>query len=295
MKAFFKNRKRAGLTLMELVIYLLLGTVVSLVTYSFLTSQTKLYAKNMSIVHSHSKIQIAMDRLLNNMQQANCLPVLIDTNGAATAAPSAGVYYDRYLGDPYVVSNPGGTGLSASATTLTLTRSTAALASPPVPVPGDTLLLNASPTNVRAPIATVTPGATVGNLQTLVVTLTSTLGTAIPWTASQTETATLVHREAFIVVPVTTSAELRYFPNFEPMPVLTNPANYVVISNQMSITAGETTPFSIDLIGPDKIVRASLFARSTDYSTYLATKQAGEFNTFVRVNEALPSRLRPQQ
>jgi hypothetical protein len=42
-------------------------------------------------------------------------------------------------------------------------------------------------------------------------------------------------------------------------------------------------------------VRASLFARSTDYSTWLANKQANEFNTFVRLNASLGSRLRPRQ
>ena len=196
-----------------------------------------------------------------------------------------------------MVTNPSGTGLSASATTITITRSTVALASPPLPAAGDTLLIDASPTSVRAVIATSTPGIINGatQRQPIVLTLSSALGTAVSWTGTQVQTSRLVHREAFLIVPIGDKSELRYFKNFEPMPVLTNSANYVVVSNQISVQAGETTPFSIDTVGADKLVRASLFARSTDYSTYLANKQLNEFNTFVRLNTSLPSRLRPRQ
>ena len=51
----------------------------------------------------------------------------------------------------------------------------------------------------------------------------------------------------------------------------------------------------VDLVGGDKVVRANLCARSTDYGTYLANKQQNEFNTYVRLNTALPSRLRPKK
>lgn len=297
MKALTNLRKSAGLTLVELVIYLGFSVVISGVGYSFLTGQTRLYAKNMSIVRSHTNLRSVLDRLVNNLQQANGLPVLISTTGATSAAPSSGLYYDRYLGDPYVVTHPGGTGLTAAATTVTITRSTAALASPPLPASGDTLLIDASPTPVRAIIATSTPGVinAVTQRQTIDLTLSTALGTAVIWTASQVQTSRLVHREAFLVVTVGDKSELRFFKNFEPMPTLASPANYTVISNQISILAGETTPFSIDLVGTDQIVRASLFARSTDYSTYLGNKQLNEFNTFVRLNTSLPSRLRPKK
>jgi type II secretory pathway pseudopilin PulG len=290
-------RKRAGFTLVELLIYLGLSVVISGVGYSLLNGQTRLYAKNMSIVRSHTNLRSVLDRLVNNLQQANSLPVLISTTGASSAAPSSGLYYDRYRGDPYVVTNPGGSGLTAATTSITITRSTAALASPPLPAAGDTLLIDASPSPVRALIATSTPGAidTVNQRQPIVLTLSSALGTAVSWTSPQVQTSRLVHREAFIVVPVGDRSELRFFKNFEPMPTLTNAANYTVISNQISVQAGETTPFSIDLVNSDSLVRASLFARSTDYSTYLGNKQLNEFNTFVRLSTSLPSRLRPKQ
>lgn len=295
------HRNRAGMTLVETMMYVCVAVILSYVTYSFLIGATTLYAKNMSIVHSHTNLRSVLDRITNNMQQGNSLPVLIDTNGnAVVTPPSAGLYYDRYLGDPYVLTNPSGTGLPAGTTTITVTRSTAPLASSPAPVVGDAIVIsspNGSSGNVRSKISAIVTGAldAVNQRQSHTLTLTTPLANAISWSSPAVMTATLVHREAFLVVPVGNVSEFRYFQNFEPMPVLTNSANYTVISNQLSILAGETTPFSIVLVGTDKIVAASFFARSTDYSTYLATKQAYEFNTFVRLNTSLSSRLRPQQ
>ena len=282
---------------MELVIYFGIAVVISGVAYSFLRSAMTLYAKNMSIVRSHTNLRSVLDRLSNSLAQANSLPVLINTSGAVSAAPAGGLYYDRYLGDPYVVTNPGGTGLAATATTVTVTRSTVALASPPAPVAGDAVLLDDPDGAVRALISTCVPGAVDASTQRqpFTLTLSAALGRAISWAPPEIRTAKLIHREAFLVVPIGDKSEVRYFQNFEPMPVLTNPASYTVISNQISILAGETTPFSIDTIGTDRIVRASLFARSTDFSTWLANKQANEFNTFVRLNASLGSRLRPKQ
>lgn len=296
MKLLSYRSRRSGLSLVELMMYLGIAAVIAGVAYSFLRTATMLYAKNMSIVRSHTNLRSVLDRLGNNLQQANSLPVLINTSGAVSAAPASGLYYDRYLGDPYVVTNPSGTGLAATATTVILTRSTAALASPPIPAAGDAILIDDPNGAVRALVATCTAGAVDGQQhQAFTLTLTAALGKAIAWSATEVRAAKLIHREAFLVVPVGDKSEFRYFPNFEPIPVLTNPGNYTVISNQISILAGETTPFSIDTIGTDRIVRASLFARSTDFSTWLTNKQANEFNTFVRLNALLGSRLRPKQ
>lgn len=297
MRFLHTNRKRSGLTIVEMVFYMVIGVILSYVTYSFMTSAMVLYAKNMSIVYSHSNLRSTLDRLNNNLQQANNRPVLIDTSGNAVAtATAAGIYYDRYLGDPYVVTNASGCGLPSSTTTLTVTRSTAALALPPIPVPGDALLISNPSGNVRAVIATCTPGTVDASLQRqpITITLTAALGTTIGWTSPEVRIATLVHREAFVVVPVGSLSEFRFYQNFEPVPSMSNPANYALISNQLSSLTGETTPFSIDTLGSDRIVRASLFARSTEFSTYLTNKQAYKFNTFVRLNTVLASRLRPQ-
>ena len=282
---------------MELVIYFGIAVIISGVAYSFLGGAMTLYAKNMSIVRSHTNLRSVLDRLSNNLQQANSLPVLINTSGAVSVAPAAGLYYDRYVGDPYVVANPSGTGLAASALNVTITRSTVPLASPTAPVAGDAVLIDDPNGAVRALISASVPGAVDSSTQrqSFALTLSAALGSAVAWSSTEVRTAKIIHREAFLVVPVGDKSELRYFRNYEPAPVLTNAANYAVISNQISILAGETTPFSIDTIGTDRIVRASLFARSTDFSTWLANKQAYEFNTFVRLNALLGSRLRPKQ
>ncbi|MEQ1854267.1 MAG: hypothetical protein ABMA01_22080, partial [Chthoniobacteraceae bacterium] len=263
MKAIAHQQRRSGTTLVEVMIYVGIAVVISAVAFSFLVSQTRLYAKNMALVRSHSDARTGLDRLVNNLQQANGLPVLITTAGTVTTGAAAGLYFDRYLGDPYVVTHPGGTGLTAAATSLTITRSTVPLASPPLPGAGDTLLIDAPGDPVRAVIATSTPGAidATNQRQTIALTLKSPLGKAVTWNASQVQTSRLVHREAFIVVPGVASAELRFFPNFEPMPVLTNAANYTVVSNQLGIQAGETLPFSIADEAGDKIVRAGLVER----------------------------------
>lgn len=297
MRTLRHHGARSGASLVELLIYFGIAVVISGVSYTFLHSATMLYSKNMSIVRSHTNLRSVLDRLSNNLQQANSLPVLITTTGASSAAPAPGLYYDRFLGDPYVVTNASGTGLPSATTTVTITRSTAALASPPVPVAGDAILIDDPSGAVRARITTSTPGAVNGatQRQSITLTLSAALGKTITWSAPEVRTAKLVHREAFLVVPLGDKSEFRFFKNFEPMPTLTDSVNYTVVSNQFSIMAGEMTPFSIDTIGTDKIVRASLFARSTDYSTWLANKQSNNFNTFVRLNASLGSRLRPKQ
>ncbi len=290
-------RRRAGTTLVELTIYFGIAVLISGVAYSFLQGAMTLYAKNMSIVRSHTNLRTVLDRMTNNLAQANSLPVLINTSGTSSVAPAAGIYYDRYLGDPYVVTNSSGTGLPATTTTVTLTRSTVPLAAPPIPAAGDAILIDDPNGAVRARVSACVPGTINGltQRQSFTLTLSAALGTALSWSGSEIRTAKLTHREAFLVVPTGDKSELRYFPSFEPVPTLTDSANYTVISNQISVLAGETTPFSIDTVGADRIVRASLFARSTDFSTWLANKQANEFNTFVRLNALLGSRLRPKQ
>ena len=301
MKLLRSFRACSGTTLAETMVYAIIGLVISCVAYTFLTSTTQLYAKNLSIVHSHSDMRSVLDRTLNNMQQGNSLPVLIDTTGTAVATPpSAGLYYDSYRGDPYVITNPSGNGLPVGTASAILTCSMAALASPPAPAVGDAIIISNPSGDVRIPLTACVAGAfdSVNNRQPYTVTFASALASAISWTAAETRTATLVHREAFLVVPVSGYSELRYFKDFEPIPNaagLANTANYTVITKQLSVLAGETTPFSIATVGTDKIVKASFFARCTDYSNYLSTKQAFEFNSFVRVNTSLSSRLRPTQ
>ena len=63
MQLLRNHRTKSGLTLVELLIYLGISAMISAVTYSFLTGASTLYAKNMSIVHSHTNLRSTLDRL----------------------------------------------------------------------------------------------------------------------------------------------------------------------------------------------------------------------------------------
>lgn len=293
-----------GFTLVEILIALAVLSVVGVLIASLTLSETWLYAKNTAVNGSHRSARRALDRLANELQQSQNLPVLIDTSGNPTAAlTAAGLSYDRLVGSPYKINHPGGAGLPATATSVSVTRSTNSLASPPVPVPGDVLLLDlpaGSP--IRAQIAAVSVSSTnaVAEQQTLALTLASPIGTAVSWDASQAKVAQVVRRQAFIVMPAGDRNQLRFYQSFEPMPVLDDPTGYTIITDAVSTvtlpdgTPRDATPFAIDISGGNKLVKASLRMQAKDYIFSLAGKQANSFNTFVQIDITLPSRLRPK-
>ncbi len=278
--------------------------VVGVLATSFTVTETWLYAKNTALNTSHRAARRALDRLANELQQSQNLPSLIDATGnPAASATAAGVSYDRLVGAPYKVEHPGGAGLKATDTKITVTRSTDFLASPPLPLPGDVLALD-QPTGsaVRAQVASVkiTKTDVAKARQTMDLTLTGALGADVSWDPTQTKTAPLVRRQAFIVVPSGARNELRFYQNFEPTPVISDPAAYVVITAEISTvklpdgTRRDVTPFSIDTSTGDKLVKANLRLQATDYINSLAQQQANSFNTFVQIDVTLPSRLRPK-
>jgi type II secretory pathway pseudopilin PulG len=286
-----------GFTLAELSIYMGLFGVLAAVAYGFLRSDLTLVAKNTSINQTHTAMRSSLNRLADELQQARDIPDLITATGSPTSGSAAGLSFDRFIGTPYVVTHPGGAGLSASATSITVARSTNPLASPPIPQAGELMLIDAPDQPVRARVASVSAAAinVAAQRQSILITLAAPLGTAVTWNAGTPKTADLARRVAFIAVPVVGKCELRYFKQFEPMPSLSDPANYVVISDQLSAQSGETTPFSIDASTSDKLVKVSLRARTREYSGWLSKRQSNGFNTFTAVNSTMPSRLRPKQ
>lgn len=284
--------------LVALVVFTVVGTLVS----TFTLSETWLFAKNTSLNSSHTSVRTELDRLANELQRTQSLPDLIDTSGnTAAVSPAAGLQYDRLVGGPYVLTHPGGAGLSAGTTNIEVTRSTNPFASAPVPVQGDVLLLDtATGGTVRAQISASSSAGTNPGTQILELTLASPLASAVNWKPTQIKIAQLVRRQAFIVMPAGGRNELRFFQSFEPVPNLNDPTQYVVITNQVSTltladgTSPDATPFSIDTTGGNKLVKASLRVRAEDYTNSLAQKQADSFNTFVRIDTTLPSRLRPK-
>lgn len=283
----------AGFTLAEMTVYAMVFGVVSIVALSFMRSGTILATKNAGVVRSHESLRGALDRLASNLQSASNVPTLINTSGATTTAPAAGIRYDRFLGEPYVLDPPLSAGsVSASASMVRVHRSTHALASPPIPQANDVLLINGPNGTIRARITSVTTEAASGGTQRITCNLSAAIGAAISWSANQPQVVRLVRPEAFIVMSANGKNELRFFPSFEPMPSLTSAASFRLLTDQIGTQTGEGTPFSILDVNGDRLVQAALRARAQDVHNALAKKQKNAFNTYFQLNIALPSRHR---
>ena len=271
-----------------LVILVLVGGLA----YSVLIGATTLMAKNVSLNASNTTLRAALDRLYSEVNQGNGLPKLInaDSSAAATAAgPAAGIAFDRYEGGPYIVTNPGTSGLSSSATSFAMTSSTDPLASPPVPQKNDVVCMDGGSTRPVVQSCTVSAS---GGLQTHTVQLQSAIGKAIPWTTDVQKTAYLIHREAFIVVPTGGRAELRFYRNAETLGVgnYNDATTYLILTRDIGTANGETTPFSIVTQGATSFLSVAMRVEDRQFNAYLAGRQANEFNTFLRVDTMLRPR-----
>lgn len=289
----------SGLTLVEIVVALAVLAVLGTLISSFTLSETWLFAKNTSLNTSHTSLRSGLDRLTNALQQTQSLPSLINNDGTvATTSPAAGLQYDYLVGGPYVLN---GTSYSAGDTTISITRSTNTFVVDPLPQQGDVLLID-TPTDgtVRAQVSSASSVFLdlINKRQVLDITLTTPLANDINWTPPKT--AQLVRRQAFIVRPVVRSKgprnELRFYPSFEPVPAnLDDPTSYALITEDVSdAQPQDATPFFLDATTGDKLTKASLRIRSQDYVNSLANKQSNAFNTFVRIDVTLPSRMRPK-
>ena len=99
----------------EIMVGMSVLTTVGVACYSMLLSSSILFAKNVSLNTSNTILRTALDRMYNDVSHAYGVPKLINADGSSATTPSAvGIAFDLYLGGPYVVTNPGGTGLSAS-------------------------------------------------------------------------------------------------------------------------------------------------------------------------------------
>lgn len=291
-----RPHKLAAVSLAEVSVALTIGIAVLAMALSFMRSSAILFAKTSGLNQSHQSARASFERLSDLLQRANNVPTPVDTAGNTTTAPAAGVIFDNFIGTPYIVTHPGGAGLAASATSLTVTRSTAPRSAPPLPRVGDALLIDFANAPVRALISAVTPGTldTVNQRQPVTVTLAAPLGTAISWNAADAKTADLVRREAFIVMPAGTRNELRHYPRFEPVPALDSTANYAVVTDQIGNSGNEGRPFTVATVAGDTSVTGSITAKAVNHAAHLANKQAAGFNTVVKMNTVLTSRIRPK-
>ncbi len=284
-------------------------SVIGAIVYGFSISTLVLFTKNSAVNRSHSDVRNALDTMSYRLQAAENVPTLIKADGTAPTSPdgpAAGMVFDRFLGEPYLLDPPlVATTIAAGAVTLKIWRSTHALASPPIPSPSDAVVIDLPDgvTTVRARVQSVAAGAidTVNKRQ--MITLTLAAGTTRPlvWGTGAVQVARLVRTQAFMVFPAATgSSELRYYDTFEPAPVLATATNYTVLTDQLGATGAEATPFSLANMDQDtaitttsdRVLVSTLTARMRDATNSLTGKQSNSFNTFARLNLRLPSRIR---
>jgi type II secretory pathway pseudopilin PulG len=294
MKPILTKPDRAAFTLVEISIGLVVLTIVGGLAYSMLINSTTLLAKNMSLNSSNVIVRTALDRMYSEINQSNGLPKLINADGSAAASstgPAAGIIFDRYVGGPYIITNPGGTGLPATAQTIDMTCATNALALPPIPQVNDVISMDNGVT--RPLVSSCSPSmypVSPPAIQALTVTLQAPLGNAIPWSSTVNETAYLLHRKAFVVASVGTRAELRLYNNAETVTNYNDPAGYIVLSREIGTQSGENTPFSILTQNGTKFLNIAMRVEDQQFNKYLATHQAKEFNTFLRIDAVLRPR-----
>jgi prepilin-type N-terminal cleavage/methylation domain-containing protein len=287
-------RSMAGFTMVELMVATSVLVVVSAIAFAFMRSGSILTAKSTRLNHSHDELRGSFDRLADHLLAANNVPTLIGTNGVGTTGPAAGLKFDKMVGDPYVLDPPTEAGsLSSTATSLSVWRSTASVATAPIPTIGDVMLIPTPTGNIRARISSVTVHSLSSATQKITLTFSAALGKSLTWFANQPQITKLVRPEAFIVMPANGLNELRFFPQFEPVPSLSDPSKYTVLTNQVGTSAGEGTPFSVLDMNGDRIVQSTLRVRDPQYSRYFA-KENNTYSGYFQLLLNLPSRLRPK-
>ena len=293
MKTRRHLHQRRAFTLVEMLVGAAMSSVVGLAIFAVIHAAMLLAARNLSVNLTNNSMRGALDRAAQILQQADTMPVLIDTAGAPATGPAAGVSFDGYLGGPYVVSAPP-TGLPANTTVLTVVRSTNPYASPPLPQPGDILRISNTDPTLRPRVAATFVNPPDGaQHQAISVTLSAALGTPVTFVASTILTGKFVRPAALLAMPAGAKRELRYYPLFETTTNLSDPTTYVMLTDQVGMQPDDATPFSLVANQGRTFVSLSLRVRASNFDQRLAGRQVDQFNTFARVDSLLSRKLSP--
>jgi len=282
--------RASGFTLTEMSVSMVVGSIVGAFVMTYMHVTSILIAKNLSTNYSHNSLHKSLDWAADRIQQAEYVPVLLTTgttvsltgtsgNPAFSTSGSAaisqqstevvGIYYDRLVGYPYILPSTSGSGsVSAGATTLTLQYSNNVYSNPPAPQTNDVILVSGSATvtsgsgsaavtsTVRPLVSSVTL-STSGSYQSAGITLSGSFGVTYAWSwgSGEYQAASLVHREAFIVMSNTSTGnfELRYYPNFEGLTALASPTfasgsttvSYVALTTANITALNNTTNYQV--------------------------------------------------
>jgi hypothetical protein len=283
---------QAGFSIVETLMGAAAAMIVGVGIFSILNTSMMLSARNLALNVTNNSLRGSLDRVEQLLQQADTMPVLIDTSGNAATGPAAGVRFDRYVGAPYVMTVPS-TGLPATTTSLTLVRSTDSLASPPIPAVGDVVRIDGESSTLRPRVSAISTTPADGLLhQTMTATLASSLGTAVTG-SSTTLTAKLVRNVALIVMPNGTKRELRYYPSFDLTTNLNDTSKYSILTDQVGMQSDDATPFTLITNQSKSFVNMSFRVRSNRFDQRLMGKQSDQFNTFARVDVQIRPKVNP--
>ncbi len=280
-----------GFTLVEVMLAASIGGVVALFIGAFLSGSALLFAKNISTNMTHNSTRSALDRLAQDITQADGAVSLITATGAPVASgQAAGIEFDVLRANPYVLAHPGGAGLSATATTFTLKRTTNAVAMPPLPSVDDVIIADDAAT-VRLKVQTTTPVVpVVGSVQDVAVNLQSAAGTAIPWASTSIKGARVVRRVAYVVVPSGGKNELRYFPAAENIANFSTAPGYTLVLRNLASASGDETPFSYQTFQGKDFLRFVMRVRSDRYDQRLLRYEKNQFSSIQRIDFLLSPR-----
>ena len=287
------HRQKAGFSIVETLVGALASVIVGVGVFAILNTGTMLSARNLSLNGTSNSLRAALDRTENLVQQADTMPVLIDTSGnTITSGAAAGIRFDRFIGAPYVMTISAA-GLPSSTTSLSLKRSTNTLASPPVPTVGDVIRIDGESSTLRPRVSAIAispPDALLR--QTLTATLVAPLGVTVSG-SSTTLTSKLVRNVALIAMPNGGKRELRYYHSYDLTTNLNDPTKYNIITDQMGMQAEDATPFSLVQIQTKNFVNVSFRVRANKFDQRLLGKQGDQFNTFARLDVQIRPKVNP--
>jgi prepilin-type N-terminal cleavage/methylation domain-containing protein len=290
MKTGLHTHRRAGFTLVELLIGSTIGVIVSVGVFAFINTGSMLTARNLSVNLTSNSMRGSLDQVETLIQQSDTMPTLINTSATTVAGtgPAAGVRFDLFAGGPVVV-NPGNLTLASSTTSFTIRY---AQASSRAPAAGDIVRFDGTTSTLRPRISAVTSNTSVSaGMRDATVTLTSSLGTAV--SATTALRARIVRDVALIVMPGGAGRQLRYYTDMAGTADLTDATKYKVVSDQIALEAADATPFSTTTIASREFVSLSLRLRASSFDQRMLGKQADQFNTFAQVNSFIRPKTNP--
>lgn len=284
---------QAGFSIVETLMGAAAAMVVGVGIFAILNTGTMLSARNLSVNVTNNALRGSLDKAEQLLQQADSMPILIDTSGNNAAGPAAGVRFDLFIGAPYVITTTA-SGLASSTGSLAMVRSTNAMASPPIPKAGDLILIDGESALLRPRVASVVTGSVDATTlrQTLTCTLSSALGTAVSG-SSTTLTCKLVRNVALIVMPNGSRRELRYYHSFDTTTNLNDMSKYTVLTDQVAMQSDDSTPFSLITAETKSFVNMSFRVRANKFDQRFVGKQADQFNTFSRVDVQIRPKVNP--